>query len=122
MTNGSVYERMTDAEKLVAEYLKGLKLNWKFEYPVFLYDERKRPRVWTPDFYLTELGIYIEVCGSKEFDYKYRYGIYKNNKVDVVFLHMFRNKDEWQHHFRKELLVLVKDRLNQLNILVQLAT
>jgi len=35
---------------------------------VFVWDGDGRPRVWTPDFYLTQFGIYLEVCGSKEFD------------------------------------------------------
>ena len=122
MWNGSIYDKMTDCEKLVADYLKHLNLNWKFEYPVFLYDERKRPRVWTPDFYLTDLGVYIEVCGSPEFDYAYRNEIYNKNNIDVIYLHIFKEENQWQTHFHKRLLELVKDRLHQLNILVQLAT
>jgi len=51
----SVYGGMTTCESEVAEYLKKLKLYWKFEFPIFVYDEKNRPRVWTPDFYLPKL-------------------------------------------------------------------
>ena len=72
----TVYSRMTTAEREIADYLKEISLYWKFEYPIFVFDERDRPRLWTPDFYLPELGIYIEVCGSEDFDYDYRQKIY----------------------------------------------
>lgn len=68
----SVYEDMTRAEIQVANYLKQVDLWWVFEFPVFVYDENDRPRLWTPDFYIPKLGLYIEVCGSKDFDYEYR--------------------------------------------------
>ena len=64
----SVYERMTRAEKEVAELLKDLGIKWSYEHPVFVWDENKRPRVWAPDFYLSQFDIYIEVCGSNKFD------------------------------------------------------
>jgi len=63
---------MTKPEKEVANFLKNIGIKWSYEQPVFIWDENKRPRVWTPDFYLVSFGIYIEVCGSKSFDYRYR--------------------------------------------------
>jgi len=69
--NESVYADMEDSEKEVAEYLKQLRIYWLYESPIFVYDEKGRPRVWTPDFYLPQFGIYIEVCGSEDFDYEY---------------------------------------------------
>lgn len=68
----SVYSDMEESEKQVAKCLRELDLWWQYEFPVFVYDEKKRPRVWTPDFYIPKLGMYIEVCGSEEFDYRYR--------------------------------------------------
>ena len=52
----SVYEGMTNAEKDVADCLHELGLWWWYEFPVFVYDEKERPRVWTPDFYIPKLG------------------------------------------------------------------
>jgi hypothetical protein len=58
---------------------------WRYQSPVFVYDEKGRPRVWTPDFYTPKLGIYIEVCGSENFNYAYREKIYEKNSFPVIF-------------------------------------
>ena len=90
MTQETIYDEMTNAEKEVADYLKEINLYWKFEQPVFVSDEKERPRVWAPDFYLPELGIYIEVCGSENIDYEYRKKIYAKNRIPVIFIHQFK--------------------------------
>ena len=86
---GSIYSGMTDLEKNFAEFLKQeLNFWWWYEYPVFVYDEKDRPRVWTPDFYIPKLGMFIEVCGSTDFDYEYREKIYKKM---VIMLFLFKH-------------------------------
>lgn len=94
---------MTDSEKEVAAYLRELNVWWKYEYPIFVYDEKDRPRVWTPDFYLPELGVFIEVCGSKNFNYNYRSEIYNKNRVPIIFIHQFKRDDDWRKYLRKRL-------------------
>jgi hypothetical protein len=89
------YPDMMTSEKQVAEFLDSLGLPWIFQCPIFVYDERKRPRVWTPDFYIPKLGIYIEVCGSEKFNYEYRKKIYRNNDISVIFVHFYK-KEKWQ--------------------------
>lgn len=86
---------MMPSEKQVAEFLDSLGLPWIFECPLFVYDERKRPRIWTPDFYIPKLGIYIEVCGSEEFNYEYRKKIYRDNSIPVIYVHFYKKK-KWQ--------------------------
>ena len=81
---------MTKAERVVADVLKQLDIRWSYEQPVFVYDENKRPRVWTPDFFLKYLGVYVEVCGSESFDYEYRRRIFDNNGYQVIFLHLYK--------------------------------
>ncbi len=92
----SVYEGMTDAEKKTACYLKELNLWWIYEFPVFVYDNKKRPRVWTPDFYIPKVGMYVEVCGKQRQDYEFREKIYKEftkKTVTMLFFCIFiRNK------------------------------
>jgi len=94
----SVYADMEKSEKLVASYLRELDLWWIYEFPVFVYDEKDRPRVWTPDFYLPKLGMYVEVCGSEKFNYEYREKIYKKNGYHVVFVHFYKKEEEWQNY------------------------
>jgi len=94
----SIYADMKESEKQVANYLRELNIWWIFESPVFVYDERDRPRVWTPDFYIPKLGMYIEVCGSEGFDYEYREKIYKKNGYPVIFVHFYKKEEKWQNY------------------------
>ena len=83
----SVYENMSNAEHAVCAHLKQLGLWWHYEQPVFVYDHMERPRVWTPDFYIPELGIYIEVMGSRQLsNYDFREKIYLLNRIPIIFL------------------------------------
>lgn len=94
----SVYDKMTRSEKVVADLLKEMGIKWRYEHPVFIWDENRRPRVWAPDFYLVPFGVYIEVCGSSSFDYEYRRKILDKNGVRVIFLHLYKHKTKWKKH------------------------
>lgn len=104
------YDDMKDSEKQVAEFLNELGLPWIYESPVFVYDEKGRPRVWTPDFYIPKLGIYIEVCGSKSFDYDYRKRIYDNNCIPVIYLHYYKEQEKWQVFIVKRIKEIEEQR------------
>ena len=45
MQTVSIYDKMTNSEKEVAELLKDMGIKWSYEHPVFVWDENKRPRV-----------------------------------------------------------------------------
>jgi len=90
----SIYEKMTNAEIEVANLLKEMGIKWSYEHPVFVWDENKRPRVWAPDFFLIPFGVYVEVCGSKEFNYDYRRRIFNKNGYKVIFLHLYKEKNK----------------------------
>ena len=90
------YLEMSAPEEHVSDFLTELGLHWIYQSPVFIHDEKKRPRVWTPDFYLPELGIYIEVCGSERFNYSYRKRIYQKNGFLVIFIHYYKEKSKWK--------------------------
>ena len=106
----SVYNEMTNPEKEVAIYLKELNLHWKFEYPIFVYDEKERPRVWTPDFFLPELGIYVEVCGADRNDYSYREEIYKKNRIQVIFIHHYKEEGNWKAFLKDRIVAIAEFR------------
>ena len=99
MKQGSIYDKMTRSEKEVAKFLKNLGFFWSYEKPVYIWDESNRPRVWTPDFFLTQFSIYVEVCGSEDFDYEYRRITYKENGYNVIFLHLYKESEKWKEHF-----------------------
>lgn len=106
----NAYSEMRQSEKEVSEFLDKLSLNWIFESPIFIYDEKERPRVWTPDFYVPKLGVFIEVCGSGDFKYEYREKIYKKNEFYVVFLHHYKEKEQWKTYLVKRIMEIEEQR------------
>ena len=107
-----VYDDMTNSERQVADYLQELGLWWHYESPVFIKDEKERPRVWTPDFYIPMLGMYVEVCGSESLQaqYRYRETMYKKNNYSVVFLHLYKEKEKWKSYLLKRILQMENSR------------
>lgn len=95
MHHTSVYDKMSSGENLVSDFLRSLGIYWIFESPVFVTDDKGRPRVWTPDFYLPEFGIYIEVMGPYG-NYEYRDFVYNKNHIPVVFIDPY-NDQYWGH-------------------------
>ena len=119
MKKGSIYDKMTNAEREVADLLKEMGIKWSYEHPVFVWDENKRPRVRAPDFYLIPFGIYVEVCGSERFDYEYRRKIFDNNGYLVIFLHLYKDSNKWKNHFMTYLQLFITDRFHKLNGMIQ---
>jgi len=109
---------MTNAEREVAHLLKEIGIKWSYEHPVFVWDENKRPRVWAPDFYLVNFGVYIEVCGSSNFDYEYRRKIFDSNGYKVIFLHLYKNKKIWTYHLMSYLRKIIDCRYIKLNMII----
>lgn len=106
---------MTKSEREVADLLKEMGIKWSYEHPVFVWDENKRPRVWAPDFYLRQFGIYVEVCGSEDFNYEYRRKILDKNGIRVIFLHLYKDQIKWRYHLRNYLERFVYNRYKKLN-------
>jgi hypothetical protein len=111
----SIYDNMTRSERIVADLLKEMGIKWKYEHPVFVWDENNRPRVWAPDFYLIPFGVYIEVCGSSSFDYEYRRKIMDKNGVRVIFLHLYKEQVKWKYHLKNYLERIISYRYKKLN-------
>ena len=114
----SIFSDMSDNEIEVAEYLKKLGLYWIYESPVFVYDEKERPRVWTPDFYIPKLGIFIEVCGSENYNYEYREKIYKKNGFYVVFIHVYKEREKWKTFLVKRIMNIEEQRHDEVMKLI----
>ena len=109
---------MTNAEKKVADCLQELGLWWWYEFPVFIYDEKERPRVWTPDFYIPKLGMYIEVCGKKREDYEFRERIFKKNGYHIVFLHLYKKESMWKKYLVKRIMEIEDLRHSEIEKMV----
>jgi hypothetical protein len=105
-------KEMYDSEKRFSEFLDELKIRWDYESPVYVKDERGRPRLWTPDFYLPDLGVYVEVCGTPDFKYDYRKKIYKDNKIPIVFIEEFKEPYRWKKALIAEIDKIQKERID----------
>lgn len=114
MPASQFYSDMEKSEKKVARYLNELGLWWIYESPVFVYDEKDRPRVWTPDFYVPKIGMHIEVCGSRNFDYDYRDKIYKRNGIHVMFVHSYKESGKWKKFLVKRIMEIEEERHSEI--------
>jgi len=52
-------------EKRIADILGKYNIDYKYESPLLIQDDDKKQRIWHPDFYLPEYGIYLEYYGIK---------------------------------------------------------
>jgi hypothetical protein len=90
---------MTGEERKVANFLTEKKFKFKFQPIVSVKDLRNKPRLFNPDFYLTELNIYIEVCGTeRNEDYERRDKIYKKEEIPIIFVETYKGEDKWKHY------------------------
>jgi len=95
----SVYNKMSDAERLVSAYLTEFGIFWLYEHAVTIKDEKDLQRTYYPDFYLPEFGLHVEVCGAnREEEYKRRANIYFKNHIPVIFVHTFKDEKDWKNY------------------------
>lgn len=92
-----LYEKMTLAERRVAGFPRAKRIAWRYEPGLFVVDPDGRPRLWTPDFFLPDLGIYVEVVGRPGADYDFRRGVYEENRIPILFVRIGDDPD-WMAH------------------------
>ena len=106
----SVYDDMSLAEKDVANFLFDHDIWWNYEQPIYVTDDKSRPRVWSPDFFLPELGVYIEVCGAERKEtYLFRKKVFEINRIPVIFVHTYKG-DRWKQFLLKEIKKIHENR------------
>jgi hypothetical protein len=42
--------------------------------------------------------MYIECCGSENFNYEYREKKYEINGIRVIFVHLYKERTKWKHY------------------------
>jgi hypothetical protein len=115
MTTDSVYSKMTQGEKQTADFLTSLRIFWRYHHPVTIYDEENLPRIYYPDFFLPQFGVYVEVCGAKRDDeYERRKNLYFANNIKVIFVETFKHHQEWKSFLLDNILTIQMDRVNLL--------
>jgi len=110
-------ENMTNAEKEVAEFLDKLYIWKKYEFPLYLLDDDDRPRLWSPDFWLPKLGIYVEVCGTEDINYDYREEVYDKNGFKVIFVHYYKEPEMWRKFLVDRITDIQFSRVQEVKIM-----
>jgi hypothetical protein len=109
----SDHEKMSPAEREVSELLGKLEIWHKFEHPVAVYEENNRLRIWYPDFFLPLLGVYVEVCGSGDPDYRFREKVYNDNVCRVIFVHHYKESEIWKSFLVQRILDINGKRIRE---------
>lgn len=60
--------------------------------------------MWAADFYIPKLGMFTEICGSKNYDYEYREEMYKKNGYQAIFVHLYKEKQMWKDFLLKRIV------------------
>jgi hypothetical protein len=105
----------SEGEKRIARFLDDVLINYRYEDGVLIYDSKDKPRIWYPDFHLTEYGTYIEYYGlaaNPEYGKSIRVkeSVYAKNHVDVISMYPWMFAEDWQGHIMTELDRRIKRR------------
>lgn len=115
MTNVSIYDKMTQGERQTADYLTYLGIFWKYHHPVTITDEEDLSRIYYPDFFLPQFGVYIEVCGAnRKKEYTRRKKLYFKNNIKVVFVETFKDGTKWKFFLLHSLFKTQVERMSLL--------
>lgn len=100
MRTQSVYDDMSQAEREVAAYINQLGFWWTYEQPVYVTAEKDRPRIFCPDFYIADVGVYVEVIAYPALrDYERTWEVYQRNQIPILFIEV--NRYNWRDALRE---------------------
>jgi hypothetical protein len=79
----------SSGERKIAQILNKYGIDFKYEFPVLITDEQNKQRIWYPDFYLPEFGMYIEYFGlegNPEYDESTlkKLESYQRQQIDII--------------------------------------
>ena len=81
---------------------------------------RKCGRLWTSDFYLPDIKIYVEIYESESSDLEYKKNMYAENKLDVIFLQFFKKDLTWKENFLGQLKIITNNSRKKINNLIEI--
>lgn len=95
-------------ERRIAYFLDSNSIKYQYEPGVLIDSNKGKMRIWYPDFFLPELGVYLEYYGLSENSH-YRHGIktkentYSKMGMDVVPVYPWMFDEDWQGYLRRSL-------------------
>lgn len=109
----------SEGERKIAEFLDDYNIQYAYEQGVLVSD-RHRNRIWYPDFFLPEMGVYIEffgLAGNSDYDQGIQRKIhtYDSMGLDVIYVYPWNFTHNWQKYLIDEIEQICQRRLETLN-------
>lgn len=109
----------SEGECRIANFLENNSIRYHYEPGVLVNSPYDKPRIWYPDFYLPEFGVYIEyygLVGKQNYDegIKRKEVAYAKMGLDVVPVYPWTFADDWQGYLMKELEHVTRQRYGNL--------
>lgn len=108
------------AERKIADFLDRSGIRYTYE-PGILVMDRNKPKIWHPDFYLPEFGVYLEyygLAGNREYDkgITKKTRVYSEMGLEVIALYPENLNNNWQGYLVKRLQEISEKRLNAITL------
>jgi hypothetical protein len=100
-------ELKSSGERRIAEFLDQCGIRYMYESPVAV-KHRGHVRLWYPDFFLSDLGVYVEyygVQGNADYDQGIleKQAAYKESGLAVIPVYPSHLRDKWPHYLVREI-------------------
>jgi hypothetical protein len=98
----------SEGERRIAGFLDENSIRYHYEPGVLVNHPRGKPRIWYPDFYLPEFGVYIEyygLSGRQNYDrgIKAKESAYSRTGLNVIPVYPWTFNENWKGYIMKEL-------------------
>jgi len=105
----------SEGEGQIAHFLEGNSIRYEYEPGVLVNAEGDRPRIWYPDFYLPEFGVYIEyygMVGEPDYDrgVKVKESVYSRNSMDVIPVYPWMLSKNWKGYIMNKIERSIAER------------
>lgn len=101
-------------ERKIAYFLEDNNIQYHYEQGLLVHSGDQKPRIWYPDFYLPEFGMYIEyygIVGDPDYDkgVTAKESAYSRMGLDVVPVYPYMFAKNW----KKYLVNKIEDRIQK---------
>jgi hypothetical protein len=105
----------SEGERRIGEFMDSYGIQYRYEQGV-LVEDRGKPKIWHPDYFLPEFAVYIEyfgLAGNREYDnnIKRKKSIYSAMGLDVIPVYPWTFCDDWQGYIMDSILGVLNRRI-----------
>lgn len=109
----------SEGERRIADFLESNSIKYHYEPGLLISSVYGKPRIWYPDFYLPEVGAYLEyygLVGRQNYDegIKRKETLYSKTGLEVIPVYPWTFNGNWQEYIMKELERITINRYENL--------